>query len=62
LNLIPLCQDHHFAYHTKGDPMVEAEIIRKKGFEWFDDLQAKRHQIQKVNKSFYENIIERLED
>jgi hypothetical protein len=59
-NLVPLCQEHHFAHHTKGDPMVEAEIIRKKGFEWYDGIETKRHQICKVNREWYLSIIKEL--
>lgn len=61
-NLIPLCQNHHFAHHTKGDTSIGAEIVLIKGQNWLDDLQTKRHIIQKVNKSFYEKVIKRLEE
>ncbi len=56
-NLVPLCKNHHFSHHTKGDTSIGAEIVLRKGKKWLSDLQTKRHIIQKVNKGFYESVI-----
>ena len=61
-NLIPLCKGCHFKIHRWGDAAIIKKIIDIKGEKWFDQLQEKRHQICKENKSFYQKIIKRLED
>jgi len=61
-NGISICQKCHFQHHTKGDPSIHAELIKLKGWDWYNDLQLKRQQICKVNKSFYENIISNFKE
>jgi len=61
-NLIPLCRKHHLLHHLSGDPLIVKNILEIKDKKWFEKLQKKRNTIQKVNKQWYLEIIERLED
>ena len=59
-NLVPLCSRCHCKHHLSGDPVILATIIKKKGQEWFDELQQLRHIICKLNKGYLKEVIEEL--
>lgn len=61
-NLIPICQGCHMRHHQAGDPSIHATIIRKRGMEWYEKLNKVRHEIIKVNISYYEKIKEQLRE
>ena len=61
-NLVPLCSRCHCKHHLSGDPVIIATIINKKGQEWFDLLQKKRHVICKFNQGYLKEIISELAD
>ena len=56
-NLVPLCKKCHCRHHLSGDPNILATIIKVKGQDWFDDLQARRHTITKLNREYLLGII-----
>jgi len=60
-NGIPLCKHHHSLHHF-GDSSIHAEILRIKGFEWWDDLNADRHKIMKNTMGNLQEIEERLKN
>ena len=57
-NLIPLCKKCHCKHHRSGDPAIVETIIRKKGFKWFDELEADRRKYYKVNIGILEAMID----
>jgi hypothetical protein len=59
-NLVALCLQCHTRLHLSGDPIIIQTILKKKGMKWADELQKKRHIIQKLNKGFLRSIIEQL--
>lgn len=60
-NLIPLCHSCHCLHHTSGDPAVEATILKKKGWLWFEDLQEHRRIICKFTREYLEGVIKDLD-
>jgi len=60
LNLVPLCKRCHCRHHLSGDPSIVAEIIRKNGLTWDEDLQRRRHIICKLNKEKLQEIVKTL--
>lgn len=59
-NLIPICQGCHMRHHTAGDPTIHATVIRKRGDDWYDELEQTRHEIIKVNVEYYKLKLEEL--
>lgn len=59
-NLIPICQGCHMQHHLNGNPRIHAMIIKKRGQEWFDTLEAKSRQTIKINQGYYKEIKELL--
>jgi len=59
INLIPLCNICHFKHHSigsrPGDPAIHAEILRVKGFEWYDE-------ITRLRRTFWKDTIGNLEE
>ena len=60
-NLIPICNSCHFKIHITDDPSIEATIIRKRGWKWYDQLMKKKHEMVKTNLPYYLKIKEILE-
>ena len=62
-NLIPLCQNHHFAHHN-GNPDIHNAINLNRGEDWLDDLQYQKSWPVKngwiPTISWIKNIIESL--
>jgi hypothetical protein len=61
-NLIPICNGCHMRHHQAGDPSIHAKIILNRGQNWYDQLDRTRHEIIRVNKGYYEEILEELEN
>lgn len=61
-NLIPLTNGEHMRLHQSGDPTYEARIRDIKGEDWWLGLQEKRKEMIKVNKEYYELVLEKLEN
>jgi len=40
-NLVPLCRTHHIQIHDNQRQELEKRIIRRRGKEWYKDLQSK---------------------
>lgn len=59
-NMVPLCSKCHTRLHFSGDPAILGTIIKKKGIEWFDEIQLERRKITKHTKEYLEGIIESL--
>jgi 5-methylcytosine-specific restriction endonuclease McrA len=57
-NLIPICVSCHFKHHN-GDPRVQNTINVVKGKAWLSKLTEKRNIYIKVNKKYYQDVIER---
>lgn len=60
-NGVPLTNKEHSRHHLSGDPAIVAKILEANGQKWFDDLQARRRTILKLNITQLREIIERLE-
>lgn len=60
INAIPLTNGEHFRHHTCGDPIIISTILKKRGPEWEDDINLRRHIICKHTKEYLESVIERL--
>ena len=58
-NLIPLCKSCHFKHHF-GDPAIHVTILKKKGWEWYDDINKDRHKIMKNTLGNLRAIEEKL--
>ena len=60
-NIAHLCQGCHMRHHLAGDPVIHQTIIKNRGGqEWFDKLERKSREYQKVDKYFYMEAIEKL--
>jgi len=59
-NLIPLCKSCHCKHHIAGDPHINEVILRKKGFEWANELEEERRVFYKVNVKILEDLISRI--
>lgn len=57
-NLIPLCNGCHFAHHN-GDPRIHVTIIQNRGIEWYKRLLKEKNEIIKINKEYYQEIIQK---
>lgn len=61
-NMAALCLKCHCKHHQSGDSAILAGILFAKGIDWFEDLQNKRHILQKTNKGYLLGIISDLEE
>ncbi len=59
-NLIPICVSCHFKHHSTFNPSIHAEIIKKRGQEWYDELEVMKREYVKTNVAYYESILEQL--
>jgi hypothetical protein len=59
-NLIPLTTAEHCRLHQSPDPTIEQMIRSKKGDAWWNDLQARKGVIIKVNVGYYKEVYQRL--
>lgn len=59
-NFIPLTNKEHCRHHLSGDPSIVSTIILKRGYEWYNDLNLRRHIIRKQTKEYLESVIESL--
>jgi 5-methylcytosine-specific restriction endonuclease McrA len=60
-NLINLCHRCHQALHH-NESYYASRIIQIKGLEWFEKLEKKKNQINRVNKGWYLENLKRLEN
>ena len=61
-NGIPICAKHHLRLHSSDDPTIPTAILKVKGMDWYDELEAiKRNTFVKTSLSYYQNIIENLD-
>jgi 5-methylcytosine-specific restriction endonuclease McrA len=59
-NLIPVCQGCHMRHHQAGDPKIHETVKRKRGQSWYDVLEKKSREYNKVNIGMYKYIYEML--
>jgi len=65
-NLIPLCNPCHAKIHNVfgnniiGGVNIAQVIIKKRGNKWKERMEIEGRMIIKVNKGYYEGVIERL--
>jgi hypothetical protein len=60
-NLIPLTNAEHCRLHQSGDPAIEMEIVEKRGgIGWFKELRLKGRKSIKVNRNYYQTVLEKL--
>lgn len=59
-NLIFICVGCHFSHHN-GDPRPHASVLERRGQEWYKTLLQKKNKIQKINKQFYQDAINKYE-
>lgn len=65
-NIIPLCNSCHCKIHNRfgnsitGSYDVATIIINKRGEKWYNKLNKTRHEIVKISKGYFENILEEL--
>lgn len=61
-NGIPICNGCHLKIHASGDPTPNEIILKKKGQEWADELQAiKRNTFVKTTIEYYEKTTRDLQ-
>ena len=60
-NGVPLTRKEHTQHHRSGDPAIVATIVMKMGEDWFNDLQARRRILKKLNITELKEIIRDLE-
>ena len=60
-NLIPLTHKEHLRLHC-NESYWSGVIIKKKGIEWFKDLEKKKNQIVKADKWWYEEQLNHLKE
>jgi 5-methylcytosine-specific restriction endonuclease McrA len=60
-NLIPICQGCHMRHHLAGDPKIHEKIKQKRGQAWYDVLEKKSREYNKVNIEYYKYVYEMLE-
>lgn len=58
-NGVKICKECHFKIHN-GDMVIVAKILEKRGKKWLEDLKEKRKQQIRVNKKYFEDIIQQL--
>lgn len=53
-NLIFLCHECHASHHLAGNPHIVSTILRKRGYEWYDQLHKLRlaRKNTNINKSY----------
>ena len=61
-NLIPICVSCHFKHHSTFNPTIHAEVIKKRGIEWYDDLEKLKWEIIKTNVAYYEEQLQKIDD
>lgn len=61
-NLIPLTNGEHMRLHQSGDPTYEMRIREIKGDKWYSSLLLKKREMIKVNKQYYEEVLEKLQN
>lgn len=61
-NLIPLTNAEHCRLHQSPDPDIEMQIVAKKPKGWYEKLQLKRRVMIKVNREYYEQVLEKLQN
>lgn len=62
-NLIPICRGCHSRHHQAGDPRIHETIKRSRGGDgWYDALVRRKYEAVKLSKSYYELILEKLEN
>jgi len=59
-NGVPLTNSEHFTHEKKRDPTVSGACIKEYGQAWFDDLQARRRIIRKLNITYLKEVIKEL--
>jgi 5-methylcytosine-specific restriction endonuclease McrA len=60
-NIIPVCVKCHCRIHSSDDPTINARIIKIKGWEWLEDLEAiKRNTFTQDSQEYYKKVIENL--
>ena len=60
-NLIPICNGCHLQHHT-GNPNIHNTVNKIKGEKWLKRLTQKKETHTKINKKYYEKIIEDLSE
>ena len=60
-NGVPLTNGEHTRHHKGGDPEIAATIIKNMGEAWYEDLQARRRIICKLNVGYLKEVITNLE-
>lgn len=60
-NLIPICQGCHMRHHQAGDPKIHETIKRKRGQAWYDTLEKKSREYNKVTIAYYKYVWEMLQ-
>jgi len=60
LNMIPICTSCHFRHHTSFDPTIHTKILRELGFQWYDALVSIKKRKIKINRDYYNKILEKL--
>jgi hypothetical protein len=61
-NLIPLTSAEHCRLHQSPDPEIESRIITIKGKRWLTSLLARKRELIKTDRIYYETQISRLKD
>jgi 5-methylcytosine-specific restriction endonuclease McrA len=61
-NLVPLCRKCHCKHHISGDPAIHETILKKRGFDWADELNEDRNKYFKVNIGIMEDLIRRIDE
>jgi len=60
-NGIPICVKCHCRIHSSDDPTINNKIIRSKGMDWLEELEAiKRNTFVKTSLEYYQSIIDNL--
>jgi len=62
-NLIPICAGCHLQHHAGSDPRVHSTIIRKRGWDWHDEIEHIKDTkiMPSLGKPYYLDIIEEYE-
>lgn len=59
-NIVPLCNGCHMRLHQSGNPDYEQRIITLKGVAWYTNLRTHARDYVKIDRAYYQRIIERL--
>lgn len=60
-NAIPLTNGEHYRHHKVSDSSIMSVVLQKRGLEWDNDLQTRRHIVVKQSKELLEKVISDLE-